>query len=125
RTAAGTRVECRRARLLSARRARRRHRSRWSLPRARAPAAAGRRRSRSARAASRRLLLVARQLGGVAGDERVLFGAGDDLEWDPFVARDQQAGAGRTGEQVAALASGEVEALADLGDRLRRLPQQK
>jgi len=55
----------------------------------------------------------------------VFGGAGDDRERDPFVAGDQQAAAGWAGEQVAALAGGEVEALADLVDRLRRLAEQE
>jgi hypothetical protein len=61
----------------------------------------------------------------VCGDEGVLLGAGDDFGRDPLVARQEQSAAGGAGEQVAALAGGELEGLADTLDRLRRLAQKR
>src|SRR5262249_57036812 len=87
-------------------------------------AGAARRGARRAGAASGGLLRVG-EFGRVAGNELVLFRAGNDLERDSLVAGDQEPGAGRAGEQVTPLTGGEVETLADLGDRLRRLPQEQ
>ena len=65
-----------------------------------------------------------RELGGVAGCERVLGRACEHLEGEAVVADDEEAVPAGAAEQVALLAVGEPERLGDPVDRLRGLAEQ-